>query len=479
MVENSIGYFLRKDNMKYYSILLLLFFSTAAYALSIQGENYLEYERNDSTEIDAFKDKLNIDAMEQNFMAGIRFYLRERTDSLGQGIEQIDRRYFSWKQDYIKATFGNFYQTFGRGLTFAAFEDETIDLDRFLDGVIIKGGKRHYTATGMVAKGWNDQTGNKVMSKGGELAFGIFPENQISFGGSFIRADVFPEDEGNVNEYDLPALFLGARHKGFDFYTEIAQKQDVYNKDVKKGEGLYSTIGYYKPGYGINFEYKNFYRMDFDYNSPPPCTKSGYNLNGNSDEYGYKTEANLALIKEVNMSGGYSKIDTKNSDEYRREIFGETKYSLPDDKGFTTGYHTYTAIMYYSPSRGYYIHKWHEPALKVSYKFLTKHTVTVYGQMRLNNHDITGKYKEYYSYLVYNFSPYFKLVGALEKSEIEDPYSNNKTTWGYGQVIVPVTNDHELSVMYGSERGGLSCAGGVCKYKEPFTGFRITFRSNF
>jgi hypothetical protein len=458
---------------------LLLAAIAPLFALTIQGENLFEYDRPDSLQFDEFLNKLNLDVMENNFMAGVRFYLRERTDSLADGVETIDRRYFSWKQEKFKATFGNFYQTFGRGLTFAAFEDDNINLDRYMDGVLLKAGVRHFSTTAMVGRGTNELTGNEVMSKGGEAAIGLFPLNQVVIGGSFIRADVFPQDVTSVYEYDLPALYLTVNHKGFEFYTEAAEKQDVYNKDAAKGQGLYTTLGYSQPGYGGNIEYKNYYKMDFDFNSPPPCTKSGYNINNNADELGYKGEFNISPINTIAFNGGYAKISTKNSDEYRREIFGDGKYSLKDNKGFIQGYYTYTALMGILTTNDYYMSKYHEPAIKASYKLLDRHTVTTYTQVRLYEHDLLGKYKEYYGYIVYNYSPYFKLVFSGEKSQRNDPYSNNRNKWGYGQVIVPVTSDHELSVMYGSERGGLSCAGGVCKYKDPFKGIRVVLRSNF
>ncbi|MGH2575556.1 MAG: DUF6029 family protein, partial [Ignavibacteria bacterium] len=32
---------------------------------------------------------------------------------------------------------------------------------------------------------------------------------------------------------------------------------------------------------------------------------------------------------------------------------------------------------------------------------------------------------------------------------------------------------------YGAERGGLKCSSGICRYVNPFNGFRLTVINNF
>ena len=39
-------------------------------------------------------------------------------------------------------------------------------------------------------------------------------------------------------------------------------------------------------------------------------------------------------------------------------------------------------------------------------------------------------------------------------------------------------SNHQLTVFYGSEAGGLRCANGVCAYQAPFTdGIKLTLRT--
>ena len=55
-----------------------------------------------------------------------------------------------------------------------------------------------------------------------------------------------------------------------------------------------------------------------------------------------------------------------------------------------------------------------------------------------------------------------------------------KNKWFGIEFLKDFSSNHQLSVFYGSEVGGLRCANGVCAYQPPFMdGFKIAFRSIF
>ena len=55
-----------------------------------------------------------------------------------------------------------------------------------------------------------------------------------------------------------------------------------------------------------------------------------------------------------------------------------------------------------------------------------------------------------------------------------------KNKWFGVEFLKDFSNNHQFSVFYGSEVGGLRCANGVCAYQPPFMdGFKIAFRSIF
>ena len=47
-------------------------------------------------------------------------------------------------------------------------------------------------------------------------------------------------------------------------------------------------------------------------------------------------------------------------------------------------------------------------------------------------------------------------------------------TWANIEISYNISSNHRLTVMYGSQRGGVLCSNGVCRYVQPFeNGFKI------
>tara|TARA_B100000508_G_scaffold141092_1_gene146479 strand:+ start:157395 stop:158297 length:903 start_codon:yes stop_codon:yes gene_type:complete len=80
---------------------------------------------------------MNINYRNQGFKAGVRFeaYLPrilgypDRFDGAGLGY-----RYFGYENDLVDITVGNFYEQFGSGLIFRAYEDRALGFDNMMNG---------------------------------------------------------------------------------------------------------------------------------------------------------------------------------------------------------------------------------------------------------------------------------------------------------------------------------------------------------
>jgi hypothetical protein len=70
-----------------------------------------------------------------------------------------------------------------------------------------------------------------------------------------------------------------------------------------------------------------------------------------------------------------------------------------------------------------------------------------------------------------------------EKNLIEEKLDNiwdTSFTWASIDMIYNVNQNHQLSLSYGSQRGGVLCSNGVCRYIQPFeNGFKIGLVSTF
>ena len=79
----------------------------------------------------------NINFQKGDFRAGIRYesYLNTLegypTSFSGTGIGY---RYISWQNDNVGVTIGNFYDQFGSGMIFRAYEERQLGIDNSMDG---------------------------------------------------------------------------------------------------------------------------------------------------------------------------------------------------------------------------------------------------------------------------------------------------------------------------------------------------------
>ncbi|MBC8487091.1 MAG: hypothetical protein H8D45_13770, partial [Bacteroidetes bacterium] len=59
----------------------------------------------------------------------------------------------------------------------------------------------------------------------------------------------------------------------------------------------------------------------------------------------------------------------------------------------------------------------------------------------------------------------------------EEP--TGKKSWFLGEVLYKINQSNSVIVSYGSERGGLRCTNGICRFVNPFEGFRATVQTLF
>ena len=68
-------------------------------------------------------------------------------------------------------------------------------------------------------------------------------------------------------------------------------------------------------------------------------------------------------------------------------------------------------------------------------------------------------------------------VSAEFTDDKEEP--TGLKSWYIAEVLYKINQSHNISVSYGRERGGLKCTNGICRYVNPFEGFRLTVQNLF
>ncbi|MDB9990207.1 DUF6029 family protein [Flavobacteriales bacterium] len=231
----------------------------------------------------------NINYQKGDFRAGIRYesYLNtlEGYPSTFSGTG-IGYRYISWNSDNVGVTVGNFYDQFGSGMIFRAYEERQLGIDNSLDGIRIKyepfkgfnlkgmiGKQRHRFEDGLI-------NGNGIVRAiDGELNINeLFDSTnywklKATLGGSFVSK--FNTDN-NTTLFNMPknvgasSIRLNLRYKKLRFSGEYVYKindpypdnqNDNFNYIYKNGEGILLNLGYSKKGFAVDFSAKHMDNM--------------------------------------------------------------------------------------------------------------------------------------------------------------------------------------------------------------------------
>lgn len=266
-----------------------------------------------------------------NFDAGIRIESYEPA-MLGYPAGQaykgtgLGYRYATFRKDGLEVTAGNFYEQFGQGLAFRAYEERYLGVDNAMDGVRVK----FSPDTGIYLKGI---IGTQRLAfdngtvQGAGIVRGIdaevslveafprfFPRlaergNNLTIGGSFVSKfqpdqDPMLELPENVGLWAARARYTNAK---WDLYSEYAYKindPNGSNRNIyKPGQALMANVTYSVRGLGISagahtydnmmFQSDRYAPTLFDLNInylPTLAKQHSYNLPATL--YPYATQAN-------------------------------------------------------------------------------------------------------------------------------------------------------------------------------------------
>lgn len=258
-----------------------------------------------------------------NFSAGVRYeaYLPPLAgfdDRLeGQGFAN---RWARYNTGIIDVTIGNFYEQFGSGMIFRAYEEWSLGYDNSVDGArIILTPAKGVTIKGIYGTQrffWQSyEKDSRGIVRGGDVDFFVndiisgleTSKTKLTLGGGLIskyQADLDPIYKLPENVMSWSTRFNLSRG-GFFWQTEYAHKINdpnaINNFIYKDGQGLFTSMSYSQKGFGFALSGKWIDNMGFKsdrsvtgdalfINFLPPNTKThSYSL---SAMYPYATQVN-------------------------------------------------------------------------------------------------------------------------------------------------------------------------------------------
>ena len=470
---------------------------------------------------------LNYFNFDWNFNAGIRFDLYNNSilfDPLQptNGIG-IGRFYVSKEIQDLTITGGYFYDQFGSGITFRAYEERTLGIDNAVLGIHAKyqfsenwfvkaftGRQKNIFSTfAPILKGANGE-GFHAFSDDLSIAPGASIVNrtldQASIDLLVSNISTYPVELRFVPKYNVFAYSFYNRlsYKDISWYIEYAGKTNeaiLDNSGIfidRPGSVIYSTLTYSRSfengrGFGITGQVKRtedyplriapdqtLLRGQVNF-LPPLARQNTYTLLARYNaatqflgEKAYQIDLIATPIKNISISLNHSNVYDLSNNLLFREFYGDILYKRLTDWRFTAGVQVldYNQVVY--ENKGDSVLSTITPFAEVVYKFSRRKSLRAEVQYQHNNEDF-GSWV--YGLLEYSIAPKWSFAVA-------DMYNiapkKTADALHYYTIFGSYTkNANRFALSYVKQVEGIVCTGGVCRYEPAFSGFKFTINSTF
>jgi hypothetical protein len=514
-------------------IVLLVALASSGMALDVDvsGSNVLETRvekidfvtNPDSSEASVVDHMLFDVLIGNNFTLGSEVDVRLPRRSKFSGLEEystsiLDQFHFIYRDDISNITAGHYSATLGKGLSLRAYRDDDLEYDHTLTGAYGRVMPIEMIDFGMLA-GQHLRSDEGLFQpdnvQGAEII--VRPIKYIYAGGTVGNERRFNSATNNHDNILIPGGYLGVTLWKFMLYGEVTEPDWMVTsldpvslalvKTHEIGHGQYGNLQFNYPGIGVSIQYKDYLKENGDYTSPPPCTHTGTSVNEGADEKGYMGEVTLSPLEGLQAYGGYAKGDGQA--EYLDPIT-QVVTMMPSNLTEYWGGGQYMGIPDLTLNVDY-VHSlphdtiipdtWVEegqdiPSVSADLVVAQIHTVSAgvaYEMRRDRNQSIdalTGdilfnddKYYYLRPSLGYSYNSRVYVTFDFEKTNHEAVVAAGqppaKTQWLFGQARYVITDQHSITVGYGTRRGGKICSGGMCRVEAPFDGLKINLTSSF
>ena len=457
----------------------------------------------------------------------------------GQGLG-----YWQIKKDVgdLEITVGSFYDQFGSGAAFRAFENRLIGIDYAIEGVRLKYNlKNDLTVKAFTGKQKGSQQNRFETSP--QIIKGINAEKFLqSAEGSILNIGVsavnrtldestmtdivtqingLPLEERFYPKYNVYVLngYFNASYKDFGFNGEYNYKTEEAIKNVagnsllsKDGSLFTGGISYSKRklgkekqgGIGINVQYrriKNFPLTVSPYVNlpllqgivtyqPSMSRQASYRMLARyqapaqfSGEQAFQAEVMYSLSKATNVTLNISEIVDLNGEELFNEKFVQVEHKFNRKWKGKIGLQmiTYNQAIYEGkdPKKAKNVETF-TPFGEVSYKINRRNSIRLESQM-LNTQQDLGSF--YHGILEWTSSPKFTV--AVSDMINTNPVRIVNTTLAdqvlhYPSVFLKYNvKTTSFTAAYIKQVEGVVCTGGICRLEPAFSGIRFTLTTQF
>jgi hypothetical protein len=483
-------------------LLVLAGLAAGATGFSAQGVNRAEFWAFKKDWATSMEDKLDLNLKYGDLNGILGLFMFEPSkpwDNLRKPLRLFDYT-LAYSPKKFEVLYGKYFQTFGKGLALRAYQDDdfrhykslfglrgTAKLPLRTDVVLLSGRLRDVFFQENTYKVLNiNDTGDQVL--GADVS--TRPLRKLELGGRYVRVN----RSSDLSPTAFGELFGGNASTGIgpiEVYGEgcwrLGTKSGIGGRE--KGSGYYASASLALPGYSLLGEYVDYSKLAvpsgvYHYNDPPTPILSGVAINRGEDERGFGVTATATPFGPLYLEGVYGQLFKHNDSTVGVvELEGKSRYSAGTNWTFEGAFdhmlqdsielHVTDRIVDKPTIHVNWVGGQHTLAFEGEYAFVseTRDDPPQPGLMKYHETVVTLSYG-------YGASLLFTVGWQGVDKKLNRRY-NDETSWPLFETVWSITDRNVLRVRVGSERGGYTCSGGVCRFEAPFTGVKLQLISRF
>lgn len=439
----------------------------------------------------------------------------------------------------LEVTIGSFYDQFGSGLAFRAYEDRLIGIDYAMEGVhalyrindnfFIKGFtgrmkgslENRFKTFPEIIQGANSEKnfslfeGKLNLTLGASAVKRTLDKNTMSFIATEINGmDLSQRFNPKYNAYvynGYSSVNIGnfGLYGEYVYKTEEAFRNADGNLELAPGKIWYAGMNYSKSklgkhkkgGIGVNFQYRHIDKFQYKISpnelllsglisyQPSLTRQSTYRLlaryNAPAQDYGengFQGEIIYSINKSMNVELNYSNVRKLNGDQLFEEMFVQFDHKLNKEFNYKAGLSKifYNQQVYEQKDSSYHHVQTLTPFIETNWKMSKRNSLRAEAQYLITAQDL-GSFVN--AIVEMNFSPHYSfavsdMVNVDPKRHTGSPISDEILHY---YTFFAKYNIHTTSftLSYIKQVQGVNCTGGICRLEPAFSGVRFTVTSNF
>ena len=462
---------------------------------------------------------LNLDYHLGKFSIGIRYeaylpVLQGYSKSLDGG--ELVCKYVAFADKNLQIRVGDFYDQFGSGLIFRAYEGRSLGLNTSLEGVrLFYSFRDKIFVKGIYGRPRRFFDYASSWVRGLDLRFDVCEllnyDSKVNLlvEGSYVnRYEEYVGNQDIKSNVDAYSARLGLETGGFFLKGEdVGKAKDpaVYNNYFsKKGQAMLFEVGYAKKGLGVQANFRSLKWMTFrssrdatvleeDLNYLPTLTRQHtYAL---ANLHPYATQGNGETGGQFDFYYNFRKNTALGGRTgWKLQANFSTYYNLKNGKMGSFG-----SNLLYRDFNVDLTKKWNRSWKSIFFYSMQDFDPVVIGkeQKQICSHvvvaDVTYSWKRRFSLRMEgqhlwtkdddkNWAALLVELGIAPSWSffVSDMFNYGKTDTHYYSGGVSYSHSRtRIALNYGRNRAGYQCAGGVCREIPAYTGFNLTLTSSF